>query len=236
MTVTEPHHRALRPPEVDERRPLRAIGAWLLGGSLLWWIAAAALIPSDDFFLGETARDESLSIANHEGLFRAFHVVAGAGVVAAGVGIVLLGRWLRARRSSRILDVAVLFVGVGTVAWLVEIAVRLTVGIDRAREVAAGQRSPGDEPAVGSVPLFLAAWLAFVAPMLCSWVLARRRLPSRRGSIVGSVVATLATLAATATMAPSVVYQFAVLTMAVVILLASRTGERVGRASGVPAR
>ena len=52
------------------------------------------------------------------------------------MGIVLLGCWLRARRPSRILDVAVLFVGLGTVAWLVEIAVRLTIGIDRAREVA----------------------------------------------------------------------------------------------------
>lgn len=226
MTVTE-HDRALRPPELDGRRSLRAIGAWLLAGSLLWWIAAAALIPSDDFFLGETARDESLSIANHDGLFRAFHVVAGAGVVAAGVGIVLLGRWLRARKPSRILDVAVLFVGLGTIAWLIEIAVRLNVGIDRARDVTAGHRPPGNEPAIGSLPLFLVAWLAFLAPMLCSWVLAGRRLPSRRASMVVGIVATLATATAAATMAPSVVYQFAVLTMAVALVLASRTGERV---------
>ena len=235
MTVTE-HDRALRPPELDRQGSLRVIGAWLLAGSLLWWLAAAALIPSDDFFLGETAREESLSIANHEGLFRAFHVVAGAGVVAAGVGIVLLGRWLRARQPSRILDVAVLFVGLGTVAWLVEIAVRLTVGIDRAREVAAGHRAPGDEPAIGSLPLFLVAWLAFLAPMLCSWVLARRRLPSRRASMVVGVIATLATAAAAATLAPSVVYQFAKLTMAVVLGLASRTGERVTRAGRRAAR
>lgn len=226
MTMTE-HDKAMRRPELDDRQSLRAIGAWLLGGSLLWWIAAAALIPSDDFFLGETARHESLSIANHEGLFRAFHVVAGAGVVATGVGIVLLGRWLRARRPSRVLDVAVAFVSLGTVAWLVEIAVRLTVGIDRARQVAAGDKLPADEPAIGSVPLLVVSWLAFVAPMLCSWVWARRRTSSRRAPIVVAVVATLATCAAAATMAPSVVYQFAVLTMAVVLLLASRGGARV---------
>lgn len=235
MDMTD-HDRALRPPASDGERSLRAIGFWLLAASLLWWIAAAALIPSDDFFLGETARDESLSIADHEGLFRAFHVVAGAGVVAAGVGIVLLGRWLRARRPSRIVDVTVLFVGLGAAAWLIEIAVRLTVGIDRAREVAAGRRAPAEEPAVGSLPLFLLAWLAFLAPVLCSWILARRGIPSRRASMVVGAVATLATAAAVATMAPSVVYQFAVLTMAVTLVLANRTGDRVGGTDGLAAR
>ena len=54
--------------------------------------------------------------------------------------------------------------------------------------------------------------------------------------MVVGVVATLATAAAVATLAPSVVYMFAMLTMAVALLLASRTGERVTRAGRRAAR
>lgn len=50
------------------------------------------------------------------------------------------------------------------------------------------------------------------------------RCLSRR--VVG-VIATLGTAAAAATMAPSVVYRFALLTMAVVLIVGSRTGGRV---------
>lgn len=205
-----------------ERRALRAIGRWLLAGSLLWWAAAVLLIPSDDFFLGETARDEATSIAAHAGEFRAFHVVAALGTVAAGIGVIMLGRWLRARRRSPVLDIAVALTGVGMIAWLVEVGVRMTLTVTRAREVVSSDRLPGDEPAIGNGALFSVAALAFLAPMLCSWVLARRRVPGRRSSLVVAVLATLATVAGGLTLAPSVVYQFGVLAMALSLLLGGR--------------
>jgi hypothetical protein len=211
-----------------DRSGLRAIGAWLLAGSLLWWAAAVFLIPADDFFVGETARDEAASIAAHDGLFRAFHVVAALGTVAGSIGIVMLGRWLRTWRSSRLVDVAVAFAGIGMVAWLIEVAVRLTVTVARAREITGGDRSPGDEPAIGNEALFYVAALTFLAPMLCGWVLARRRVPGRRSSLVVAVVATLATVAGVSILAPSVIYQFAVLPMAVGLLLASRKQGTIG--------
>jgi len=224
MTMTDGQFQT-RTGEISgsDRRGLRPVGAWLAAGSLLWWGAAAFLLPADDFFVGKTARDEAASIVAHDGLFRVFHVVAALGTVAGSIGIVLLGRWLRGRRPSRLVDVAVAFAGLGVVAWLIEVGVRLSVTVDRARQVVAGERSPGDEPAIGNAGLFFVAALAFLAPMLCSWALARRRVPGRRTSLALAVVATLSTGAGASILAPSVIYQFAVLPMAVALLLASRT-------------
>lgn len=73
-------------PTVVDRTSLRRAGAWMLAAAVLWWVAAVALIPAEDYFLGETARDEALSIAEHAGLFRAFHLVALLGVAAGATG------------------------------------------------------------------------------------------------------------------------------------------------------
>lgn len=223
VTITDGEFRT-RTGEISlsDRRGLRAVGGWLLAGSLLWWAAAAFLLPAEDFFVGETTRAEAASIAAHDGMFRAFHVVAALGTVAGGIGILLLGRWLRVRRPSKLVDVAVAFSGLGMMAWLIEVAVRLSVTVDRARQVVGGQRLPGDEPAIGNAALFCVAALAFLAPMLCSWVLAQRRVPGRRTSLALAVLATLATGAGASILAPSVIYQFAVLPLALALLVVGR--------------
>jgi hypothetical protein len=200
---------------------LRPIGAWLLAGSAVWWVASA--VAKEEFFLGDSAQEKALAIAQHVDAFRAFHVVAGLGTVLATVGVVVLGRWLRAQRASRLVDIAVASALVGTAAWLVEIGIRMTVGIDRARAVVAGTGSPGDEPSVGNVLMFAIAGLAFVVPMVLAWVLARRRVPGRRSSLAVAVLLTLVTAAAVATYAISLVYQFGTLPMALVLLLARTT-------------
>lgn len=210
---------------------LRRVGVWLLASSVLWWIAAVALIPSDDYFLGESARDEALSIAAHADLFRAFHAVAALGTAAGAIGVVLLARWLGARNRSRLADTAAVVAAIGLAAWLVEIAIRMTVTVSRADDVATGARSAGDEPAIGSWAVFLVAALGFLAPMLCGWVLAQRRLPGHRSSMIVASLVTLVTIAGAATLAPSVVYQFGLLPLGLALILADRRTTRVDAVS-----
>ena len=104
----DPRMRATRPEptHLADVGGLRRAGAWFLAASVLWWIAAAALIPPDDYFFNESARDEALSIAAHAGMFRAFHVVATAGIAAGVVGMIVLARSLRSRERSRVVDTA----------------------------------------------------------------------------------------------------------------------------------
>jgi hypothetical protein len=225
-----PSVQPVAPPDIGA---LRRLGAWFVAASVLWWIAAAALIPDDDFFLGETAREEALSIAQHEGLFRAFHVVAALGTAAGAVGVVLLARSLRARSRSRLADGAAVVAVVALVAWIVEIGIRMTATVSRARDVAAGVRSAGDEPAIGSWALFAVAALGFLAPMLCSWVLAQRRIPGRRSSRIIAGLVTLVTIAGAATLAPSVVYQFGLLPLGLTLVLADGRTTRVDAVSPV---
>lgn len=218
------------PTSVD-RRALRRAGAWLLAAVVLWWVAAAALIPADDYFLGETARDEAMSIAEHAGLFRAFHLVALLGVTAGAVGVILVARSFGSDRPV-LLRIATAVAGIGLVGWTAEVAVRLTATVARARDVAAGTEAASGEPAIGHWGLFAVAALGFVAPVLCAWALAGRRLPSRRASVVVAVLVTLCTLAGLATLAPSVVYQFGALALGLP-LLRSRRGV-AEEASQVP--
>jgi hypothetical protein len=192
------------------------------------------LIPSDDFFLGETARDEASSIARHDGLFRAFHVVAVLGTASAALGVVTLARWLRTTPPARLANVAAALAGIGVVAWAAEVAFRLTVTVSRAHEVVDGSRSPGDEPAIGSWILFAVAGLGFVAPMVCSWALAARQMPGRRSSLIVAGLVSLTTVVGVATLAPSVVYQFGVFALGVALVAGSRRTD-VGTAE-VPSR
>ena len=222
-TGTSETELAAAPP--GEPTTLRRIGTWLLAGSLLWWAAVIFLLPrgEEDFFVGgESARDQALNIVAHQGLFRGFHVLAALGTAAASVGVVLLGRWLAARRPSRLAKVAVAMAAVGTLAWVAEVVLRLTVTVSRAEEVANGLRAPGEqhEAAIASWPLFVVSLAAIVAPMLCSWVLAGRRVPGRKSSLAVAGLATVATAAGLAILAPLMVYQFATLVMAVALLLA----------------
>lgn len=205
---------------------LRRIGAWFVAASVLWWVAAATLIPDDDFFVGETARDEARSIAQHDGLFRAFHAVAALGTAAGAVGVVLLARWLRPRGRSRLADAAAVVAAVALVAWLVEVAIRMTATVSQAHDVATGAGSPRDEPAIGSWIVFAIAALGFLTPMLCSWVLARRRVPGHRSSLTAAGLVTLATIVGVATVAPSVVYQFGLLPLGLTLVLADRRTSR----------
>lgn len=202
------------------RDTTRTAALLCLAGAAMWWIAGGLLIPADDYFYSEETRDEALAIANHEGMFRGFHLVATVGVILVALAVVLIGRRLRAQRPSRLVDVAVVFAVVGLVAWLIEVALRMTVTISRANDVAAGLRGPGDEPALGNVVVFLVAALTFFAPMLLSWELARRAVPGRRFSFVVAVLVTLGTAAGVAFFAPSMVYQFALLPLIVALMVA----------------
>ncbi len=201
------------------RRALRAAGAWLLAGSLMWWVAAVLLIPDEDFFFEDSAREEALAIAEHTGAFRGFHLVAAAGTAAAAIGVVLVGRALRANRPSRLADAAAAMAGVGLVAWLVEVTLRMTAGVARAEDVAAGLREPPAEPAIGNAVIFAVSALAFAAPAVSGWALAGRRLPGRIASIAAAALVTAAAIVAAATLAPSVVFQFGVGALALVLLL-----------------
>jgi cytochrome bd-type quinol oxidase subunit 2 len=207
---------------VTDLSGVRRIGGWLLAASVLWWIAAAALIPPDDYFFSDSAQDEALSIAAHAGMFRAFHIVATVGIAAGVVGMIALARLLRSTERSRLVDTAAGVAVVTFVAWVAEAVIRVTVGVAHARDVAAGTRAPSSEPAVGSWPVFAIAAIGFAMPMLCAWVLARRRLPGRRSSLVAAVVLTLGTLAAAGTLAPSLVYQFGLLPLSLCLVLAHR--------------
>jgi cytochrome bd-type quinol oxidase subunit 2 len=229
-TFTQADTSSIQPAAPPDIGALRRLGAWFVAASVLWWIAAAALIPDDDFFLGETARDEALSIAQHDGLFRAFHVFAAFGTAAGAVGVVLLARWLRARRRSRLADVATVVAAVGLIAWLVEVAIRMTATVSRARDDANGTGPPGDEPAIGSWAVFAVAALGFLAPMLCSWVLAQRSVPGRRSSVIVAGLVTLATIAGAATLAPSVIYQFGLLPLGITLVLVGRRTTSVNTA------
>jgi len=218
---------------VTDLGTLRRVGALFVAASVLWWLAAAALIPDDDFFLGETARDEALSIAQHDGLFRAFHAAAALGTAAGAVGVVMLARWVRRQRRSRLADAAAIVASIGLVAWFVEIAIRMTATVSRANDVASGTGSPRDEPAIGNWIVFAIAALGFIAPMLCSWVIAHRRVPGRRSSMIVAGLVTLVTLAGVATLAPAVVYQFGLLPLGLTFVLADRRRTRVAAVSPV---
>ena len=225
-TLTPADTPTVQPVAPTEIGALRSLGAWFVAASVLWWIAAAALIPDDDFFLGETARDEALSIAQHDGLFRAFHVVAALGSAAGAVGVVLLARWLRARRRSRLADAAAIVAVVAFGAWIVEVAIRMTATVSQAHDVASGARLPTDEPAIGSWIVFAAAALGFLMPMVCSWVLAHHRTPGRRSSMIVAGLVTLVTVAGVVTLAPSVGYQFGLLPFGLTLVLAHRRTSR----------
>ncbi len=212
---------------------LRAAGGWLLAGSGLWWVAAA--VAEEEFFLGDSALEKASAIAAEVGAFRAFHLIAGLGTVVATVGLVLLSRRLRSRRPGRLVDVAVSAAVVGTVAWLAEIAIRITSGVDRARAAAAGTAPPGGEPSVGNVAVFAVAGLAFVAPLLVAWVLASRRVPGRWSSLAIAGLVTLVTAVAAATIAVSMVYQFGTLAMGAALLSARRPGPEAVAAPDRPA-
>lgn len=204
-----------------DQASLRRAGAWMLAAAVLWWVAAAALIPAEDYFVGETAHAEAVSIADHVGMFRAFHVVALLGVAAAAVGVTVLAHAFRRPRPF-LLRVAVVLALVGTAGWLAEVVVRLSATVARARDVAAGSAAASGEPAVGHWGLLAVAALGFMAPVLCAWVLAGRRLPSRRASTGVAVLVTLCTLVAMATLAPSIVYQFGVLALGLPLVFSRR--------------
>src|ERR687897_3956482 len=72
-------------PAARDIAGLRRAGTCLLVASGLWWVAAATLIPPEDYFIADSAREEARAIVAHPGMFRAFHVVVTAGI-AAGVG------------------------------------------------------------------------------------------------------------------------------------------------------
>ena len=220
-------------PTPDNRHLLGQAGAWLLAAAALWWVAAVVLIPADDYFLGETARDEARSIAEHAAMFRTFHLVALLGVAAAAAGVLALARSFRDGGRSVLVRIARGLALVGLAGWTAEVLVRLTAGVSRARDVVAGSAAVPDEPAIGSWILFGVAALGFVAPMLCAWALARRHEPSKRASMVVAVLVSLVTLAGVATLAPSVVYQFGALVLSLPLLLSHRSARAPGV---VPAR
>ena len=131
------------------------------------------------------------------------------------------------------LDAAAAVAVVGLAAWIVEVAIRWTARVADARDVAAGTATPASEPAVGSWLVFALAAVGFLVPMVCSWVLARRRLPGRRSSLAAAAVATLASLAALGAMAPSMIYQFGLLPLGLTLVLAGRrSGAPVPQTSG----
>lgn len=217
-----------------DRASLRQAGTWMLAGAMLWWVAAAALIPAEDFFVGETAHDEAVSIADHVGMYRAFHLVALLGVAAAAVGVTRLARSFRETHRPVLLRVAGMLAVLGAAGWAAEVVVRLTATVARARDVAAGSATASGEPAIGHWGLFALAALGFAAPVLCGWALARRRLPSRRASTVVAVLVALSTLVAMLSLAPSVVYQFGVFGLGLPLVF-SRRAVVVGT-PGSPAR
>lgn len=205
-----------------ERSTLRQAAMWFLAASVGWWVAAAALIPREDFFVGDDARAEAVSIARNAAMFRGFHVLAVLATAAGAVGAVLISRALRAERSSRLARTGAGLAIVGLAAWIVEASVRATFAVSRARDVVAGTRAPGAEPAVGNWMLLAVAALGFIAPAICTWALERARIPAGRGIVLVAVFTTLVTLGAIATLAPSLVYQFAVPTLAVFVLFRTR--------------
>src|SRR5918993_1394708 len=195
-------------PAARDIAGLRRAGTCLLVASGLWWVAAATLIPPEDYFCAVSARGEALAIVAHPGMFRAFHVVATAGIAAGVVGLALLARWLRSRTAT----VAAAGAGAGVSAW--------------------GGPAPAPEPAVGSWPVFAVAAVGFAMPAVVAWVLARERVPGRRSSLVAAVFLTLGTVAAAATLAPSVVYQFGLLPFALVLVLARRRQRALAPITG----
>jgi hypothetical protein len=205
-----------------ERSTLRHAALWLLAASLGWWVAAATLIPSDDFFVGEDARAEAISIARNTGMFRAFHVVAVLATAAGAIGVVLVDRALRTERPSRLGRIAAAFAIVGLTAWIIEALLRVTSTVSRAQDVMIGTRTPGDEPAIGSWAVFAVAALGFIAPMMCTWALAKARVPAGRGIVVTAAFTTLVTFGSIALRAPSLVYQFALPCIGIFVLIRTR--------------
>jgi hypothetical protein len=214
-----------------ERGTVRHAAMWLLAASLGWWVAAAALIPSDDFFAGEDARAEAISIARNTGMFRAFHLLAMLATAAGAVGVVLVARALRAERPSRLARTAAALAVVGLAAWILEAVLRVTTTVSRAQDVLNGSRAPGDEPAIGNWAVFAIASLGFIAPMVCAWALATARVPGGRGIVVVAAFSTLVTLAAIAMLAPSLVYQFAVPSISIFLLIRTRSSSTVATAA-----
>ena len=213
-----------------ERTHLRHGALWLLAASVGWWVAAAALVPADDFFAGDSARAEAISIADNAGMFRAFHIVAVLATAAGALGIMLLARAVQSQQHSRLARGATVLAGTGLAAWIVEAVLRLTVTVSRARDVVDGTRTPADEPAVGNWIVFTIAALGFVAPMICAWALARARVPAGRGIVVVAAFTTLVTLGSIAILAPSPVYQFAVLVLGLFVLVRTRRAAVAGAA------
>jgi hypothetical protein len=218
----------------DERSTLRNASIWLLAASAGWWVAAAALIPGDDFFAGDSARTEAISIAENAGMFRAFHAVAVLATASGAVGVVLATRALQAQRRSPLARAASALAVVGIGAWIVEALLRATVAVSRARDVVAGTRAPGDEPAIGNRAVFAVAALGFIAPMIGTWAMARARMPEGRSTLAVAGFTTLVTFGSIAILAPSPVYQFAVLALAVFLLVRTRHSQALSSAATAP--
>lgn len=200
----------------DEHHTLRR-AAWLLVGGCAVWMVAGAPPALEDVYNADSDQQAFDTIADHANLYRWTNVAMVVGTLIAVAGFWGLNRILRAGRDRQLARAAVVVAVVAAVAWMVEVAIRLTATVSRARDVAAGTAEPASFPG-GNEPLFLIVLVGAAASITTlAWAAARARL-------VWPPVAALVTLACAVSVAvavPITAYVFGVLPLGIGMLVRS---------------
>ncbi|MGH9245375.1 MAG: hypothetical protein ACRD29_13865 [Acidimicrobiales bacterium] len=184
-----------------------------------------------EIYEADTDRAAFLAIAEHAALYRWTNV---AMVLGTAIGVAA-GWRLRAclrdgERSPRLTTAAFGMSLVAAVAWAVEVALRATATVSRARDVAAGTAEPGSFPG-GNLAVFLVFLVGTCAATVAlAWQAWRSRF--LWGPVVGLVA--LAAVVATAVAVPITIYVFGVMPMGVAVLVRRWRTSRA--ASRWPAR
>ncbi|MGH9137146.1 MAG: hypothetical protein ACRD0G_08875 [Acidimicrobiales bacterium] len=207
-------------------RGVRPAALLLLAGCAAWMVAGAP--PAlEDVYNADSDRESYLAIAEHAGLYRWTNVLMVVGTFLAVAGFRALQGWLRSDRDRRLARLAVTAAGVAAAAWVVEVAIRVTATVSKARDVAAGTADPSSFPG-GSEPVFLVALVGAAAAIATlAWLAAR-------GGLVWTPIAVLVTLACLLSVAvavPITAFVFGVLPLAIGLLVRSRRSAAGGAAT-----
>lgn len=162
-------------------------------------------------------------MGEHTALWVGMNLPLALGTVLALVGLVVLGRALRAAVPSRVVSAGLAAAVVGAAAWVVEVFGRVTVVAARGRQALDDPAVGGDGPYVGlSAVLFFLGYLVPVGLAVLGWVLARRRLPGRMTGIAVAILATAGVVVGVVTFVPVTGYAVGALPTALILLLGTR--------------
>jgi hypothetical protein len=125
-----------------DRRAMHRTAALLIASGLVF-IAGVGFQPEalDKSYEMDTIAARYVAVAAHVGAYRWGNLVAGTAAVLAAVAIARLSR--QGRPVSGLESAAVASFAIATAAWLVEVALRASIVVHRATDLAAGRVTSG---------------------------------------------------------------------------------------------